>query len=130
MRLSGKVAIITGGGSGIGKAIALAFMREGAKVVIAGRDSKKLERAAAEIGGECLAVSSDVSKTSDVQKLVDAALGKFQRVSVLVNNAAMLLPGTAESLSEEDFDETFNVNVRGWALPSHAVLPQMRASGG
>src|ERR1051326_8234445 len=102
----------------------------GRQGVIAGRDSKKLERAAAEIGGECLAVSSDVSKTSDVQKLVDAALGKFQRVNVLVNNAAVLLPGTAESLSEEDFDQTFNINVRGLWLLSRAVLPQMRASGG
>src|SRR6476646_2322217 len=101
MRLTGKVAIITGGGSGIGKAIAQAFVREGAKVVIAGRDGKKLERAAAEIGGECLAVNADVSKASDVRKLVEAALGKFQLVNVLVNNAAVLLPGTAESLSEE-----------------------------
>lgn len=130
MRLAGKVAIITGGGSGIGKAIAQAFMREGAKVVIAGRDSKKLEAAAAEIGGDCLAVRADVSKTSDVQKLVDAALGKFRGINVLVNNAAVLLPGTAESLSEEDFDQTFNINVRGLWLLSRAVLPQMRASGG
>ena len=130
MRLQRKVAIVTGGGSGIGRAIAEAFVREGAKVVIAGRDGKKLERAAAEIGGECLAVSSDVSKTSDVQKLVDAALGKFQRINVLVNNAAVLLPGTAESLSEEDFDQTFSINVRGLWLLSRAVLPQMRAGGG
>ena len=130
MRLSGKAAIITGGGSGIGKAIAMAFVREGAKVVIAGRDGKKLERAAAEIGGERLAVSADVSKAGDVQKLVDAALGKFQRINVLVNNAAVLLPGTAESLSEEDFDQTFSINVRGLWLLSRAVLPQMRASGG
>lgn len=130
MRLAGKVAIITGGGSGIGKAIAQAFVREGAKVVIAGRDSKKLELAAAEIGGGCLAVSADVSDASDVQKLVDAALGRFQRINVLVNNAAVLLPGTAESLSEEDFDQTFNINVRGLWLLSRAVLPQMRASGG
>jgi NAD(P)-dependent dehydrogenase (short-subunit alcohol dehydrogenase family) len=130
MRLSGKVAIITGGGGGIGKAIATAFVREGAKVVIAGRDSKKLERAVAEIGGECLAVGADVSKVSDVQKLVDAALGKFQRINVLVNNAAVLLPGTAESLSEEDFDRTFAINVRGLWLLSRAVLPHMRASGG
>src|ERR1044071_1753813 len=130
MRLPGKVAIITGGGSGIGKAIAQAFVREGAKVVIAGRDGKKLERAAAEIGGDCLAVSADVSKASDAQKLVDVALGKLQRINVLVNNAAVLLPGTAESLSEEAFDQTFSINVRGLWLLSRAVLPQMRAGGG
>jgi NAD(P)-dependent dehydrogenase (short-subunit alcohol dehydrogenase family) len=75
-------------------------------------------------------VSADVSKTADVRKLVDAALGKFQRINVLVNNAAVLLPGTAESLSEEDFDQTFNINVRGLWLLSRAVLPQMRAAGG
>ena len=130
MRLQRKVALVTGGGGGIGKAIAMAFVREGAKVVIAGRDGRKLELAAAEIGGECLAVSADVSKADDVQKLVDATLGKFQRINVLVNNAAVLLPGTAESLSEEDFDQTFSINVRGLWLLCRAVLPQMRASGG
>src|ERR1700681_423612 len=120
MRLEKKVAIVTGGGSGIGKAIALAFVREGAKVVIAGRDGKKVALAAAEIGGECLAVTADVSKAADVEKLVTATLGKFQRVHILVNNAAVLLPGTAESLSEQDFDQTFNVNVRGLWLLSRA----------
>src|ERR1700686_819319 len=130
MRLASKVAIITGGGSGIGKAITLAFVREGAKVVIAGRDGKKLALAAAEIGGECLAVTADVSKPEDVEKLVAAAVRKFQRINILVNNAAVLLPGTAESLSEQDFDQTFNVNVRGLWLLSRAVLPHMRAAGG
>jgi meso-butanediol dehydrogenase/(S,S)-butanediol dehydrogenase/diacetyl reductase len=130
MRLSGKVAIITGGGSGIGKAIATAFVREGAKVVIAGRDSKKLDAAAAEIGGDCLAVSSDVSSASGVQKLVSAAVEKFKRINILVNNAAVLLPGTAESLTEEDFDQTFQINVRGLWLMSRAVLPHMRSGGG
>jgi NAD(P)-dependent dehydrogenase (short-subunit alcohol dehydrogenase family) len=67
MRLTGKVAIITGGGSGIGKAIAMAFVREGAKVVIAGRDGKKLEAAAREIGTDCVAVSADVSKGDDAE---------------------------------------------------------------
>src|SRR3954453_19112814 len=95
MRLTGKVAIITGGGSGIGKAIAVAFVREGANVVIAGRDSNKLDRAAAAIGSECLALSADVSSTGDVQKLVSAAIEKFQRINILINNAAVLLPGTA-----------------------------------
>ncbi|MGZ4900155.1 MAG: SDR family NAD(P)-dependent oxidoreductase [Candidatus Angelobacter sp.] len=130
MRLAGKVAIITGGGSGIGKAIAVAFVREGAKVVIAGRDGKKLKAGAAEIGGDCLAVSADVSSARGVQKLVSAALEKFKRINILVNNAAVLLPGTAESLSEEDFDQTFSVNVRGLWLMSRAVLPHMRASKG
>jgi len=127
MRLTHKVAIITGGGSGIGKAIAVAFAREGASVVIAGRDQKKLNSTAAEIGGDCLAVTADVSKAKDVEKLVAAAIAKFKRVDVLVNNAGVLLPGTAEQLSEEDFDQTFNVNVRGLWLLSRAVLPHMRA---
>jgi NAD(P)-dependent dehydrogenase (short-subunit alcohol dehydrogenase family) len=130
MRLAGKVAIITGGGSGIGKAIAMAFVREGAKVVIVGRDSKKLDRAAAEIGVDCLAVRADVSNVGSVEKLVSATLDRFKRINVLVNNAAVLLPGTAESLSEEDFDQTFAINVKGLWLLSRAVLPHMRAAGG
>jgi NAD(P)-dependent dehydrogenase (short-subunit alcohol dehydrogenase family) len=130
MRLVGKVAIITGGGSGIGKAIAQAFVREGAKIVIAGRDSKKLDRVAAEIGPDCLAVSADVSNAGSVEKLVSATLGRFKQINVLVNNAAVLLPGTAESLSEEDFDQTFDINVKGLWLMSRAVVPHMRVAGG
>jgi NAD(P)-dependent dehydrogenase (short-subunit alcohol dehydrogenase family) len=130
MRLANKVAIITGGGSGIGKAIALAFVREGAHVAIAGRDNKKLTHTAQEIGANCLAVTADVSDAGDVQKLVRATLEKFKRIDILVNNAALLLPGTAESLSEQDFDQTFNVNVRGLWLLSREVLPQMRSAGG
>jgi meso-butanediol dehydrogenase/(S,S)-butanediol dehydrogenase/diacetyl reductase len=130
MRLAGKVAIITGGGSGIGKAIAMAFVREGAKIVIAGRDSKKLDRAAAEIGPDCLAVSADVSNAGSVEKLVSATLGRFKKINVLVNNAAVLLPGTAESLSEQDFDQTFDINVKGLWLMSRGVLPHMRVAGG
>ncbi len=128
MRLAGKVAIITGGGSGIGKSIAAAFVREGAKVVIAGRDSKKLDRAAVEIGADCLAVSADVSNAGSVEKLISATIDRFKRINVLVNNAAVLLPGTAESLSEENFDQTFDINVKGLWLMSRAVLPHMRAS--
>jgi meso-butanediol dehydrogenase / (S,S)-butanediol dehydrogenase / diacetyl reductase len=130
MRLAQKVAIITGGGSGIGKAIAAAYVREGASVVIAGRDAGKLERAAGEIGANCLAVAADVSRAGEARRLVAAAIDRFERVDILVNNAAVLLPGTAESLSEEDFDQTFSVNVRGLWLMSRAALPPMRAGGG
>jgi NAD(P)-dependent dehydrogenase (short-subunit alcohol dehydrogenase family) len=130
VRLSGKSAIVTGGGSGIGKAIAAAFAREGANVLIAGRHQAKLDNAAQEIGPECLAIAADVSKAGDVEKLVQAAIEKFNRVDVLVNNAGILLPGTAESLSEEEFDQTFDVNVRGLWLLARAVLPHMRAAGG
>lgn len=130
MRLQNKVAIVTGGSRGIGKAIAVAFVGEGASVVIAGRHIEKLELAAAEIGAGCLPVAADVSKAQDVEKLVSAAIGRFKRIDVLVNNAGVLLPGTAEQISEEDFDQTFNVNVRGLWLLSRAVLPHMRASNG
>lgn len=130
MRLNGKVAIITGGGSGIGKAIAQAFVREGAKVVIVGRDVIKLERATQEIGPACIAVAADVSKAQYLPRVVNAAIEKFKSIHILVNNAAVLLPGTAESLSEKDFDQTFSINVRGLWLMSRAVLPHMRAAGG
>src|SRR5580765_2870455 len=130
MRLGKKTAIVTGGGSGIGKAIAAAFVHEGAQVVIAGRDGKKLALAAAEIGGDCLPITADVSHANEIAKLTGAALEKFKHIHILVNNAAVLLPGTAESLSEEDFDQTFNINVRGLWLLARAVLPSMRAAGG
>ncbi|HET9283880.1 MAG TPA: SDR family oxidoreductase [Candidatus Angelobacter sp.] len=130
MRLDQKVAIVTGAGGGIGKAIAQAFVREGASVVIAGRDHGKLKQTAAEIGAKCAVVAADVSKREDVLTLVEATVDNFKRIDILVNNAAVLLPGTAEQLSEEDFDQTFDINVRGLWLLSRAVLPQMRAVGG
>jgi meso-butanediol dehydrogenase / (S,S)-butanediol dehydrogenase / diacetyl reductase len=130
MRLSEKVAIITGGGSGIGKAIAQAFVREGAQVVISGRNQQKLQSAAAEIGPACVPLTCDVANLADITSLVNATVKKFNRIDILVNNAGVLLAGSAESLSDEVWDRTFNTNVRGaWQL-SRAVLPHMRAGGG
>lgn len=130
MRLANKVAIVTGGGSGIGKAIAAAFVREGCKVIIAGRNQEKLSRAAKEIGAGCVAVAADVANLQDIQPLVQAAVGQFGRIDVLVNNAGVLFAGNAESLTEEQWEQTFNVNVRGvWRL-SRAVLPHLRAASG
>jgi len=129
MRLAGKVAIVTGGGSGIGRGIAEAFAREGANVAIAGRDIKKLDAVAREIGTACIAQKADISNTQDVQELVGATLEKFGSLHILVNNAGVLLPGTAESHTEEEWNQTFAVNVRGMWLLSRAVLPHMRATG-
>ncbi len=130
MRLNHKVAIITGGGSGIGKAIAHAFVREGAQVVISGRHQQKLQSAAKEIGPNCVPVACDVANLAEITSLVNATIEKFKRTDILVNNAGVLLPGTAESLSDEVWEQTFNTNVRGvWQL-SRAVLPHMRAAGG
>jgi len=130
MRLTGKVAIVTGGGSGIGRAIAFAFAREGASVVICGRDGRKLDPVASDIGRACLAVPADISHPPDVSNLVSSAIQKFARVDVLVNNAGLLSAGTAESLNEDQWDQTFNTNVRGMWLTSRAVLPHMRLAGG
>ncbi|HEX2330352.1 MAG TPA: SDR family oxidoreductase [Candidatus Angelobacter sp.] len=130
MRLAGKIAIITGGGSGIGKAIAAAFVREGAKAVICGRDHRKLEPAAAEIGPDCLPLIGDIANDSVVKEIISATVQRFGGIHILVNNAGVLLPGTAESLTDEQWEQTFNLNVRAaWQL-SRAVLPHMRAAGG
>src|SRR5689334_1313638 len=130
MRLEGKVAIVSGGGSGIGKAIAAAFVREQAKVVICGRSPDKLARVAGELGPSSLAFTADLSDNAAIATLVNQAIVKFGRLDVLVNNAGVLFPGNAESLSEEEWAETFNVNVRAvWQL-SRAVLPHLRAAGG
>jgi NAD(P)-dependent dehydrogenase (short-subunit alcohol dehydrogenase family) len=130
MRLANKVAIVTGGGSGIGRAIALVFAREGAQVAICGRDRKKLDAVAAEIGEACLPMAADVSIARQVELLVRMTVECFGRVTTVVNNAGLLLAGTAESLGEEEWEQTFNVNVRGPWLLARAALPHLRAGGG
>jgi NAD(P)-dependent dehydrogenase (short-subunit alcohol dehydrogenase family) len=130
MRLAGKAAIVTGGGSGIGKAIAAALVREQAQVAICGRNPNKLECAAAELGPSAFAVAADLSDDTAIANLVEQAVARFGRLDILVNNAGVLLPGTAESLSDQHWDQTFDVNVRAvWKL-SCAVLPHLRRAGG
>jgi NAD(P)-dependent dehydrogenase (short-subunit alcohol dehydrogenase family) len=133
MRLANKTAIVTGGGSGIGRAIAVAFAREGASVAVCGRDRKKLDHLAAEIGainGRCLSVVADVSIAKQVELAVRMTAERFGRLTTLVNNAGVLIAGTAESLSDDEWEHTFSVNVRGAWLMARAALPHLRAAGG
>jgi NAD(P)-dependent dehydrogenase (short-subunit alcohol dehydrogenase family) len=129
-RLKNKIAIVTGAGSGIGRACALALVGEGAYVVLVGRRKHRVEEVAAEAGGSVLALAADVSKNAEVEHVIERTLTAFGKVNVLVNNAGILHPGTAEQVTEDQWDETFNVNVRGLWLLSRAVLPHMRQVGG
>src|SRR6266446_789400 len=129
-RLSGKIAIITGAGSGIGRACAIAFAREGARVALVGRRRAPLEEVAGEIGSAAFVSVGDVSDKNDIERIVRETVAHFGGLNVLVNNAGKLVAGTAESHTEEEWDATFNTNVRGAWLLSKAALPHMRKSGG
>ncbi len=132
MRLENKVAIVTGGGSGIGQAIAILFAKEGAKVVVAGRRLEVLQTTVAEIeklGGEALAVTTDVSSFSSVQNLIQKTLEKFGKIDILVNNAGIYLPGDAVSTTEEDWDKVLAIDAKGTFLCSKAALPSMVKQG-
>jgi len=135
MKLNTKIAIVTGGGRGIGKAIAEAFAREGAKVVVtAARQRSEIEEVASKIGGT--AVLADVSKTGDVQKLVHTVVSEFGRIDILVNNAARGMKFINERFMTEpkpfweaDADMwrmVIETNVNGVFLMTRAVIPHMR----
>ena len=129
-RLKDKIAIVTGAGSGIGRACALALIREGAHVVLVGRRKDRIEEVAREAGGSALPLAADVSKRAEIERVIERTVNAFGGVNVLVNNAGILYPGTAEQITEQQWDETFNTNVRGLWLLSCAVLPHMRKAGG
>lgn len=130
MRLDGKIALITGGGTGIGRAIALAFAREGAKVAVMGRRLEPLVMTAREAGSSALVVTGDVSNQDDVKSSVAAVIARFGGLNVLVNAGGVLYTGTAESQTEQEWDETFCINVKGLWLMTRTVLPHMRKAGG
>jgi NAD(P)-dependent dehydrogenase (short-subunit alcohol dehydrogenase family) len=132
-RLAGKSAVITGGGTGIGQAIALAFAREGARVAVAGRRKAKLEetlRLMQEAGCFALALECDVTKAEDTERAVKSAEDAFGKVDVLVNNAGALSVSTVETIAEDDWDRVMATNVKGPFLMSRAALPAMRRAGG
>ena len=132
-RLSGKIALITGGGTGIGRAIAIEFAREGARVAVAGRRKDLLSALAAEIytsGGEALAVSCDVTRADEVERAMDLTVARFSRIDIVVNSAGALLPGAADETSEAHFDHIIAVNLKGTFLVCRAALARLRKSGG
>ena len=132
-RLAGQTALITGGGTGIGRAIALAFSREGANVAVAGRRADKLQgvvREAEQLGGQALAVVCDVTKSADADRAVRETAARFGRLDVLVNNAGRVQVSTVEGIAEEEWDLMMKINLKGPFLMSRAALPEFRKAGG
>ncbi|MBI2999338.1 MAG: SDR family oxidoreductase [Deltaproteobacteria bacterium] len=127
-RLDGRVAIITGGGQGIGKAIALGMAREGAAVVIAeinGSNALTVRSEAQESGQEALAVPTDVSREESVSAMVERCLKEFGRIDILVNNAGIYPVSPVEEMAEEEWDRVIGTNLIGTFLCSKAVVPRL-----
>ena len=127
-RLSGKVAVITGGGSGEGKATAALFLKEGANVVVAGRDATKLAAALAELNApmHSVAVATDVTEHHQCERLIAEATSRFGRVDILVNNAGTNIKDrTIRDLTPESWDQMIRANLDGAFYCTKAVLPQM-----
>jgi NAD(P)-dependent dehydrogenase (short-subunit alcohol dehydrogenase family) len=133
MLLSGKVAVITGGGRGIGRAIALKFAGEGSAVLVAARTKSEIEAVAAEVqkaGGRAAAVSADVADEKNCERLILDARAKFGKVDILVNNAGEYGPvKPVEEISPEEWDRVIAVHLRGAYLLTRLVLPEMYARG-
>ncbi|MBI3913543.1 MAG: SDR family oxidoreductase [Chloroflexi bacterium] len=135
MRLDGKVAIITGASSGIGRTAALLFAKEGARVAVASdrnvAGGTEVARLIREQGGEAIYVQTDVSRASDCARLVSQTVETFGGVNILFNNAGFSNYGSLLEFSEEDWDRMMDVNVKGAFLMSRAAIPYMlQAKGG
>ncbi|MGN6717812.1 MAG: SDR family NAD(P)-dependent oxidoreductase, partial [Candidatus Binatia bacterium] len=129
-RLKGEVAIVTGASRGIGRAVALCFAREGARVAItavADRDAlEQVQREIAAAGADVLATIADVARRADVDGLVQGIVAKWGRIDILVNNAGILRIAPLETISEERWDETLAVHLKGTFNCTQAVIPFMK----
>ncbi len=132
--LNGKVAVITGGSEGIGKAVALCLAREGAKVAICARRPEVLERAATEIrnlsGGDVFAHPVDVTKRAEIEQFITTVAGHFGRIDILVNNAGRSAAKKFEDISDAEWEEDLDLKLMGAVWCSQAVIPYMRKVGG
>jgi NAD(P)-dependent dehydrogenase (short-subunit alcohol dehydrogenase family) len=129
-RLSGKVAIITGAASGIGLAVAKAFAAEGAKLGLIDRDGEALAAAAQSLPGKPATARADVADAAQISEALARLHDAIGPANVLVNNAGVSISGGLEEMPEEEWDLTFDVNVKAVYLASRIVIPQMRALGG
>ena len=133
-RLEGKVALVTGGGSGIGRATSLAFAREGAKVVVAdmvvdgGEETVQMIK---EAGGDTIFVKTDVTRADEVQSLIDKAVEAYGRLDCAFNNAGIMRADTLTNTSEETFDQVIGVNLKGvWLCMKYEVIQMLKQGGG
>lgn len=132
-KLNDRVVIVTGATSGIGRATAILFAREGAKVVITGRRQARGEGVVTEIqtlGGICEFVRADHTDPAACSRVVEQALVRFGRIDILFNNAGIVTKGTAETVTEEDWQDTLAINVTAVWRMSRLVIPVMRTQGG
>jgi|SRR5690554_2306355 len=129
-QLEGKVALVTGAGSGFGEGIVKLYAREGAQVIVADINEGGANRVAADIGSSALAIKGDVSKREDIQNMVDAGLKEFGSLDIVVNNAAITHKNQPMlDVDEEMFDRMFAVNVKSIYHMTQAVVPVMRKQG-
>jgi 3-oxoacyl-[acyl-carrier protein] reductase len=132
--LSGKVAVVTGGSEGIGRATAESLGREGVSVVICARRQDVLQRAAEHVaentGAQIVPVVADVSRAADVENVVQTAVQRFGRLDILVNNAGRSATGEFEKLSDADWQDDLDLKLFGAIRASRAAIPHMRAAGG
>jgi NAD(P)-dependent dehydrogenase (short-subunit alcohol dehydrogenase family) len=129
-RFEGKTVVITGGNSGIGLAAAKMFREEGARVAISGRDQKTLDAAVKSIGGDTLAVKADVAKVADIDKLFVQVAAKFGKIDALFANAGIAKFATVGDSTEQMFDETFDINVKGLYFTVQKALPHLNDNAG
>ena len=132
-RLKEKVAVVTGSSSGIGKAIALRFGAEGAKVIVTARRMALCEATVAQIskaGGEAWAIQTDVADEHQVERLIEGAVKRYGRLDILVNNAGVVAGGRLAETTTKAFDEVMNVNLRGTFFCCRAGFTQMKKQGG